>query len=185
LLTNRIRENGSMSSAVSILSGEDHANYAALRLRRTALTLDSKKMTKTLKNLGIVAIISVVIFIFYTIFYVYKLPGLSRGPKELNVFNCDEPRNKNAASVCPKLFCEKFLRENGKIDEDSFAQITNESGSASSSVSIIQGIIKTKKMNNHYNMHFYCRMNGDRVLEAEVITGKEWAIKLRNGEFDI
>jgi len=140
-------------------------------------------MKKTFKILGILVIILVLIYVSSAIYSVKTLPGIAYGSQGITIFNCDEPRNKNAVSVCPRLFCEKYLRDNRKIDEGSIVQATDQSG-FDSSISIIQGIIKTKSKSDQDNLYYYCRMDGYRVLGAEIMTGKEWATKLINGEFD-
>lgn len=40
-------------------------------------------------------------------------PGLSEAAGKYYVSGCEQPRDKNAVRVCPKLYCEKALRESG------------------------------------------------------------------------
>lgn len=142
-------------------------------------------MIKTIKIVSIAAFALALIYALWLGNIVRKLPGISYEPQGVAIFNCDRPRDDNAISVCPKLYCEKYLRDEKIIDRNSIAHVTGESHSIYTDIFMIQGIIKTKSISNDGSLYYFCRMEGDRVIESGVMAGNEWFKKLKDGELEI
>jgi len=112
------------------------------------------------------------------------LPWIARTDQGVHIRNCEEPRNEDARRVCPDPFCEKALRDNGEIDDHSFVQVSGVTHPGHSNLSTITGYIKMNAVSEQPTLFFYCQMDGDRVIQSEIMQGEEWMRRLNSGEFD-
>ena len=141
------------------------------------------------KILGIVIVASfggVVLWIGLGIYTATSLPGLNRVKGSYEVDNCEFPRNENAESVCPTLFCEKALLDSAIIPADAWIVVTGEFKNPKEWTHLIGGIIKNSKDDpNEKPRHFQCWMDGDAVIKYDIVNSGNWAGKLQSGEWKI
>jgi len=124
--------------------------------------------------LGVVAVATIVGYLAIGQYIVETVPGYRLVEGSVEIFNCEEPRNENAADVCPSFYCWKAIYESGQISgEHSFRELRVESPGEGSPV-IRGGEIDYGDANESQALTRYrCTMRGDEVLSFDLLGERE------------
>lgn len=106
-------------------------------------------------------------------FWIASLPGMRTTSSGTSVAGCDQPRNRNAAVVCPELFCKKALREDPEIDYRAQISLYQSFTSADGRESVHVGKAQWKKNGQVEERTVRCLMQGDTVVRSGPITSNE------------
>lgn len=106
--------------------------------------------------------------------WTWTLPGTRTTSTGTTVTGCENPRDENAASVCPKLFCRKALREHPEIHDRAEVSLEQSFTSANGQDSIHVGKVHWNGSNGTEQRNVRCLMQGDTVVKAGPITSDEF-----------
>jgi hypothetical protein len=115
--------------------------------------------------------------------WIGSLPGLRTTSAGTSVMGCDQPRNQNAANLCPQLLCMKALREHPEIDDRADVSLDQSFIRGDGLESIHVGKARWKTDGRLEQRAVRCLMQGDTVIRSGPITadelnriasGKEW-----------
>jgi hypothetical protein len=106
-------------------------------------------------------------------FWSWSQPGLLTTSSGTSVTGCDQPRNKNAAGVCPRLFCQKALRDHLEIGDRAKVSLEQSFSSPDGDESIHVGKAQWRENDKSEHRIVRCLMEGDTVVRSGPITVEE------------
>lgn len=115
--------------------------------------------------------------------WVGALPGLAISPSGTSVTGCDQFRDENAASVCPRLYCEKALREQPEIGDRGVVSLDQSFYSENGQDSMHVGKVEWSEGGRKEQTFVRCVMRDDTVVRAGPITPGEFNQILRHEEW--
>ena len=120
----------------------------------------------------------------YVIWFAVSAPGIDTSGPIVQIWGCDEPRIENAQRVCPRLRCEKALRDAGLVERELDVSVTGQVGYAHERKAVIGGVVRRGK-NTEPVLRFQCWLSDGHVEKAATATPSEWAQKRKRGEWQI
>lgn len=140
-------------------------------------------MTKTAYVVGIVALLLVVGYWTWGSFAMRTMPGWKLVNGKMVVENCQKPRNKNAAMVCPVLFCQRAAYASGRLHQRPTFYDEQDKSFENGRLGIFTGAIDYESpAPEHAPRHYRCVMKGDDVLKVGLYSDKEWLQLFRSGK---
>lgn len=120
----------------------------------------------------------------YVLWFAASTPVLDASGPIVQIWGCDNPRSENALGVCPRLRCEKALRDAGLVERALEIKVTGQAGHTHDRKAVMGGVVRRGK-NTEPVMRFQCWLSEGHVVKAATATPSEWAQKRKSGEWQI
>lgn len=88
-------------------------------------------------------------------------PQLLRSAKSIVVKGCEPMESEQARTLCPQLFCQKFLLDTGGVPRRSVFTVTVDTRSGREHT--IGGVVQ--------NQRFTCTLQDGKVIDAQLVHG--------------
>lgn len=141
-------------------------------------------MRRAFIALGSLAALAVAGVLGFVVWSALTLPRIDHSGSTATISNCEEPKDKNAQGVCPRLYCEKALRDGGFAAKETTVESTGRIGYEHERKAVIGGVIRVGEDPQPVK-YFQCWMSGTVVEKVEAVSPTEWAQKRRSGEWQI
>jgi hypothetical protein len=106
--------------------------------------------------------------------WLYRMPALLTTPSGTQVRGCDGERDENAADVCPRLLCQKAVREHSAIGDRADFELTHSFTTADGSESIRAGTARWTENDEKTHSYVLCIRHGDKIIKAGPVTSGEF-----------
>ena len=146
-----------------------------------------KTWQSRLKRIAVGAVVAVLAgyggylgFVFYS-FHTHPVTGFRDG--SMWIRNCEEPRDENAEGLCPLLYCEKGIRESGRLRgayelRSVFSRLSSEGAPI-----VHDGAIEyAEAAGGQALKRFICKTQGIEVLSFDLLTEEAWSEMVQSGK---
>jgi hypothetical protein len=106
--------------------------------------------------------------------WLYRMPALHTTPSGTQVTGCDGERDESTASVCPRLLCQKAVREHSVIGDRADIELTHSFTIADGNESVHAGTARWTENDETKQSYVRCIMHGDEIMKAGPVTADEF-----------
>ena len=133
--------------------------------------------------LAVLIFVGTLAYLGLVYYVVATVPGHRFGDGSMQVVNCEEPRDKDAAEACPVLYCSKAIYESGRIFGEYHLRRVQDRRAGEGAPIMLGGTIDYVNEDGvHPWSHYLCRMRGDRVLSFDLLIAEEWSKMIASDE---
>ena len=126
--------------------------------------------------LAVLIFVGTLAYLGLVYYAVTTVPGHRFQNASMQVVNCEEPRDKDAAEACPVLYCSKAIYESGRIFGEYHLRRVQDRRAGEGAPIVLGGTIDYVNEDGvHPWTHYLCRMRGDEVLSFDLLTAEEWS----------
>ena len=132
-------------------------------------------MKRTGYIIAVLAVVALGAYFYWAHNIVTTTPGFGVQDGTYMIWNCEEPRDENAARVCPKLHCWKAIYDSRQAKAEYTAVDVEDHYFGDNKPFILTGKIQYRgQVADDVPTRYRCVMKGDDVLSLDLLAESKW-----------